>query len=105
MKLKIEGVSKRELLTKLTLYSALYGFLAINYIDLVVPGSEVRGLNAYINIAHRVMSSMGWGRREPPRTSRCGDRREAYSEHWKLPTEVGSSSLTKISLFLLPLLS
>ncbi len=43
-----------------------------------------RDLNACINIAHRVMSSMGWGSCDAPRTSRCDWRRKAPGERWNL---------------------
>jgi len=51
-----------------------------------------RDLNACVNIAHRVMSSMGWGSCEPPITSRCDWRRKAPAERWKPPTSVGGGS-------------
>ena len=50
--LKVEGVSRTEFLTKLAVYSALYGFLAINYIDLVVPGSEVPGYHLWLCVQY-----------------------------------------------------
>jgi putative resolvase len=47
MKLKIEGLSKTELLAKLSVYSALYGLLAINYIDLVTERKVSRVIIVY----------------------------------------------------------
>jgi hypothetical protein len=52
MRLKIEGLSKTELLVKLSVYSALYGLLAINYIDLVTPGSNVPGYHLWLTIQY-----------------------------------------------------
>jgi len=46
-----------------------------------------RDLNVCINIAHRVMSSMGWGSREPPKPADV-TKRKAPAERWKLPTSV-----------------
>jgi len=46
-----------------------------------------RDLNACINIAHRVMSSIEWGRCEP-RGPAYVTKRKAPAERWKLPTLV-----------------
>jgi hypothetical protein len=43
-------VGKTKLLTKLTVYSAAYGLLSINYIDLVTPGSSVPGYHVWMTI-------------------------------------------------------
>jgi hypothetical protein len=48
LRLRVEGSSRAELLAKLSAYSALYGLLAINYIDLVTPGSSVPGYHLWL---------------------------------------------------------
>jgi hypothetical protein len=48
MSLRIKGESKREFIIKLSLYSAIYGLLSINYIDLVIPGSNVPGYHLWL---------------------------------------------------------
>jgi hypothetical protein len=52
MRFRIEGVSKTELLAKLAVYSAVYGLLSINYIDLVTPGSNVHGYHLWLVIQY-----------------------------------------------------
>jgi IS605 OrfB family transposase len=49
-----------------------------------------RDLNACVNVAHRVMSFMGWGSRksEPPKPADEENKRKAISKRWKLPTLV-----------------
>jgi hypothetical protein len=49
-----------------------------------------RDLNACINIAHRVMSSVGWVWGEPPEPA-CATELRAPGERWKLPTLVVES--------------
>lgn len=44
----IVGRSKKELILKLTLYSALFGLFHVNYIDLVTPGSQVPGYHLWL---------------------------------------------------------
>jgi len=46
------GRCKAELLSKLLIYSVLYGVFSINYIDLVVPGSNVPGYHLWLLIAY-----------------------------------------------------
>jgi len=46
--LKITGSSRRELLAKLIAYSSIYGLIHVNYIDLVVPGSNVPGYHLWL---------------------------------------------------------
>ncbi|MEM4846465.1 MAG: hypothetical protein QW794_01740 [Thermosphaera sp.] len=48
MDLQITGESKRELLTKLLLYSSIYGLIHVNYIDLVTPGSSIPGYHLWL---------------------------------------------------------
>jgi hypothetical protein len=45
---RVGGVGRVEFAVKLVVYSALYGFLAVNYIDLVVPGSSVPGYHLWL---------------------------------------------------------
>ena len=48
IELRIVGRSKLELLTKLFLYSLIYGLIHVNYIDLIVPGSSVSGYHLWL---------------------------------------------------------
>jgi len=48
LKLKIAGSSRRELLAKLLAYSAIYGLIHVNYIDLVTPGSNIPGYHLWL---------------------------------------------------------
>jgi len=50
--LRVTGESKRELLTKLLLYSSIYGLIHVNYIDLVVPGSNAPGYHLWLIILY-----------------------------------------------------
>jgi len=52
MQLKITGVTKLELVTKLFVYSALYGLFQINYIDLIVPGARFAGYHLWLVILY-----------------------------------------------------
>jgi len=48
MKLRVEGVSKFELIAKLLIYSAIYGLFQVNYIDLIVPGTRYAGYHLWL---------------------------------------------------------
>ncbi|MEM4531625.1 MAG: hypothetical protein QXY39_07145 [Thermofilaceae archaeon] len=48
MKLKIVGSSRSELLVKLLAYSAIYGLIHVNYIDLVASGSNIPGYHLWL---------------------------------------------------------
>ena len=52
MELRVGGVSKKEFITKLLVYSSLYGLLHVNYIDLVVPGSSIAGYHLWLIIQY-----------------------------------------------------
>ncbi|MEM4865920.1 MAG: hypothetical protein QXY09_05465 [Acidilobaceae archaeon] len=52
MNLQITGESRKELLTKLLLYSLIYGLIHVNYIDLVVPGSNAPGYHLWLIILY-----------------------------------------------------
>ncbi|MEM0111350.1 MAG: hypothetical protein QXK90_01145 [Candidatus Parvarchaeota archaeon] len=48
VRLRIVGSSRRELLAKLLAYSAIYGLIHVNYIDLVSPGSNIPGYHLWL---------------------------------------------------------
>ena len=50
--LTLRAETRTELIVKMILYSALYGLLHINYIDLVVPGSQIPGYHLWLVITY-----------------------------------------------------
>lgn len=52
--LSVVSVSRRELIAKLILYSVAFGALHVNYIDLVVPGSQVPGYHLWLVVHYFV---------------------------------------------------
>jgi len=48
VKLRITGRSRGELLAKLLAYSAIYGLIHVNYIDLVAAGSSIPGYHLWL---------------------------------------------------------